>query len=98
MGAVYQSVCYADAATAAAAFCAAGYPRTDGGDIRMCSSAAGSVVITTGSTSTTVPLSFPSCDPGDQYADMTAVFGIACAALALVWGLKTFVLKLVTNW
>lgn len=50
----------------------------------------------TGAVSTFQEVSFPACDESQGYADSTALFGLFLAAGALVWAVKTFVLKLVT--
>lgn len=49
-----------------------------------------------GAVSTFQELSFPACDESQQYTDSNALFGLFLAAGALLWAVKTFVLKLVT--
>lgn len=48
-------------------------------------------------TSTTVPLTFPTCDYAESYADSGILFTGSLLALVLVWGAKNFIYKLVTN-
>lgn len=47
-----------------------------------------------GTAAMTLDVSFPSCDEGMVYADMGQIWAIGIAACAVVWSLKSFILKL----
>lgn len=47
--------------------------------------------------SSTLAVAFPACDAAEPYTDSAALFTLSLVALVLVWGVKNFVYKLVTN-
>lgn len=106
MGAIYQGECFATAEAAAARFCSASFPQSrvdQAGTVSMLSCSvvdAAHVSIASsidGVAAVTLPVSFGECDPAERYADMSVVWGLLLGAAAVVWAVKSFVLKLVSN-
>lgn len=101
MGAAYRSDCYADAAAAAAAICAAEYPKSavdaSGAVVSFtCTVADPAHLAITSSLSavTTVPVSFPTCDPAEHYIDGLEMFGLGVLVLLPIFLLKVGVADL----
>lgn len=97
MGAFFDSTCYADAAAAAAAVCAAKFPQastdSSGNPVVMtCASTGAAVELTVAgpaaSAAYTQSLTFPACDPMEHYADMGAMWGYGLLALATLAALR----------
>jgi hypothetical protein len=40
--------------------------------------------------------SWPACDPLTQYTDLGVLWGLGLASLAVIWAMKSFILKLVS--
>jgi hypothetical protein len=106
MGAIYQGECFATADAAAARFCSASFPQSridQAGSVSMLSCSvvdAGHVSIASsveGVAAVALPVSFAECDPAERYTDMSLVWGLILGAAAIVWAVKSFVLKLVSN-
>lgn len=102
MGAQVGSTCYADAATAAAAFCASNYPRTqsDGtatGTVALScavvdpSTLAITAASSAASATTSVPVSFGACDPFAPYADSLELWGLGILLCVLIWAARAAV-------
>jgi hypothetical protein len=106
MGYAVGSQCFGTVDEAASQACAS-YPVTSasGGVVTSwsCSGAAGATLtlVRTDSTgaapvTSTLDVSFPTCDPSAHYSDMLALWGALVAAAALLWALKAFVLRNIT--
>ncbi len=110
MAAYYAEHCYADAVAAAAAMCARDYPRTfvtsgaSGPEVSSltCTSSGTQLTIAAvspgASASTSVPVSFPTCDPLEHYADLTALWGFGILALIVVYGARFALRPLMADW
>lgn len=104
MGVAAGGECHESVAAALGAACAV-YPvsRDDGSLVSCVGVTASGVALRPTSAAgvvgavVEVPASFPACDAGEAYADITLLWGSGLGALVAVWVVKTFVLKLLVN-
>lgn len=85
MAAAYNDTCFSTDAAALAAVCTSKYPYATADQagnplLQTCLPSVGAITVTSASSaassSTTFPVTFPSCDPFEHYADVTLLWSL----------------------